>query len=271
MRATKILVAELIGTFILMLGGPGLAVLAAIPGSFGEAGNLAVALGFGFSLLIIAYSVGPISGGHVNPAVTLGLFMHGKVDARLIPSYLIGQVVGSVVGGLTIWVIATNASNESAIGRVWPDGADGSNFATNRWTGEFMGFWPMVIVEIVFTALLVFTVLSTTSKDYASPGAVGLHVGMVLTLIHLVTIPVDNTSVNPVRSLGMAIFAGGDSLSQLWAFIVFPLVGAVVGALAWMALSGEIERPGSDDGDPLSSARKAAARATASVQEAVDE
>ena len=271
MRSSRILFAELIGTFILMLGGPGLAVLAAIPGTFGDAGVLAVALGFGFSLLVIAYSVGPISGGHVNPAVTLGLLLNRKVEARFVPSYLIGQVFGAMLGAFVIWVIATSASGDSALGRGWTEGATAANFATNRWTDEFMGFWPMVIVEIVFTALLVFTVLSTTNTEYGAKAAVGVHVGLVLALIHLVTIPVDNTSVNPVRSLGMAIFAGGDALSQLWAFIVFPLIGGAVGAVAWMGLNGDGDGGGANEGDPISSARRAAARATASVQEAVDE
>ncbi len=271
MRASRILLAELLGTYILMLGGPGLAVLAAIPGTFGDAGVLAVALGFGFSLMVIAYSVGPISGGHVNPAVTLGMVLTRNVEGRLVPSYLIGQLVGAILGALTIWIIASSASAESALGRGWTEGATGANFATNRWTDEFMGFGPMVMVEIIFTALLVFTVLSTTNKDYASKGAVGLHVGVVLALIHLVTIPVDNTSVNPVRSLGMALFAGGDSLSQLWAFILFPLIGGAVGAVLWMALDGESLGPDAADGDAMSNARRAAARATASVQEAVDE
>lgn len=267
MRELRILLAELIGTFLLMLGGPGVAVLAAIPGSFGDAGVLAVALGFGFALLVIAYSVGPISGGHVNPAVTLGLLLLRKVEPKAVPSYLIGQVFGSVLGALTIWAIAHNASDASALGQGW-NGATGSNFATNMWTGQFMGFWPMVIAEVILTAVLVFVVLSTTNREYASPGSVGLHVGITLTLIHLISIPIDNTSVNPVRSLGMAVFAGGDSLEQLWAFIVFPLLGAVLGAAAWVALTDD--RPGEDVQAEQRSGREAAARATAKIQEALD-
>ncbi len=264
----RILGAELFGTFLLMLGGPGVAVLAAIPGSFGDAGVLAVSLGFGFSLLVIAYSIGPISGGHVNPAVTLAMLVQRRIEARAVPSYLIGQVVGAVLGGLVIWTIATNASEASAVGRTW-DGATDTNFATNLWSGEFMGFWPMVIAEITFTAILVFAVLSTTSRSYASPASVGLHLGIVLALIHMVSIPIDNTSVNPARSFGMAIFAGGDSLEQLWAFVVFPLVGAMVGTLLWVLLSD----PG-DAGERVSSqssVQAAAARATESVRRAVEE
>ncbi len=268
MRETRILAAELVGTYLLMLGGPGLAVLAAIPGAFGDAGVLAVSLGFGLSLTAIAYAIGPISGGHVNPAVTLGLALRGEVPARSIPSYVIGQVVGAVLGALTIWAIASTASSSSSLGQTW-EGATDSNFATNLWTGDFMGFWPMVIAEVAFTAILVFVVCSTTARGY-SAAAVGVHVGVTLTVIHLVSIPIDNTSVNPARSLGMAVFAGGDSLEQLWAFIVFPLLGGVVGAMVWSIVSAE----GSADGDAdrsTSSARAAAARATASINEALDD
>ncbi len=265
MRETRILVAELIGTFILMLGGPGLAVLAAIPGAFGDAGILAVALGFGLSLAVIAHTVGPVSGGHVNPAVTIGLALKGKVSIREIPVYLIAQTVGAVLGGLTIWAIATTSSNSSVLGQGW-DGVTDTNFATNLWTGDFMGFWPMVIAEIAFTALLVFVVLSTTASGY-NPASVGLHVGATLALIHLVSIPIDNTSVNPARSFGMAVFAGGDSLEQLWAFIVFPLIGAVLGAVLWGVLG---ESDAASDGSAASSARAAAARATASINEALE-
>lgn len=270
MREIRILVAELAGTFILMLGGPGVAVLGATPGSFGDAGTLVVALGFGFALLVIVYTVGPISGAHVNPAVTFALAVLGRVPGRTVPSYLIGQIVGAVLGGLTIWVIAEQASAASPLGRSWT-GVGDSNFATNLWTGEFMGFWPMVIAEVVLTAVLVLAVLSTTSAKHVTPGAVGLQLGAVLTLIHLISIPIDNTSVNPVRSFGMALFAGGESLEQLWAFLVFPTVGALLGAGLWSVLG---DAPTSDDGPASStraSVRAAAARATASIQDAVDE
>ena len=129
-----------------------------------------------------------------------------------------------------------------------------------------MGFWPMVVAEVVLTALLIIVVLSTTDKGY-SPSAVGLHVGAALTLIHLISIPIDNTSVNPVRSLGMAIFAGGDSLAQLWAFIIFPMLGALLGAMVWAAIPGAPD----DDGASPASVRAAAARATAQVRAAADD
>ncbi|MDH5237747.1 MAG: aquaporin [Acidimicrobiia bacterium] len=230
---SRILMAEAIGTFILMMGGPGTAVLAA--DRLDGAAVLAIALGFGLALMIAAYAVGPISGCHINPAVTLGLVLMRKVEAAKAPAYLVGQVVGAMAGGAVIYAIAKQ--------QVGVFDATPGSFATNLWGQSiergneylFFDFWGMVLVEVILTALLVFVVLATTSKKFAV-GQVGLTVGMTLTLIHLVSIPVDNTSVNPVRSLGMAYIAGGEALEQLWAFIVFPLVGAVLGVLAWMAV-----------------------------------
>jgi aquaporin Z len=230
MPNTRIAVAEAIGTMILIIGGPGAAILAT--GSFfpeGSIGAFGVALAFGLSLLVAAYAIGPISGCHVNPAVTFGLWLAGKVDSALVPAYVVGQVVGGFLGALFLRVlIGSHGAFEL--------GAD--TFAANGWgklsPGGF-GFWAMAIIEIVMTALLVFVVLTTTQKGH-EPMVVGLHVGLTLTLIHLVSIPVDNTSVNPVRSFATAIFAGSDALEQLWAFIVFPLLGAAVGWLAHGAL-----------------------------------
>jgi aquaporin Z len=229
----RIAVAEGIGTFVLMLGGPGSAVLAT-GGFFGEGsiGVLGVSLAFGLSLLAMAYAIGNISGCHINPAVTFGLLLTRRIEFRTVPAYLSGQVLGAVVGGLVIWGIASGAA----------DGFDPSpaNFAVNGW-GELspggFGFGAMAITEVVMTAVLVFVVLGTTHRKFA-PAAGGLAVGMTLTLIHLISIPIDNTSVNPVRSLGVAIVAGGDSLAQLWAFFVFPLFGAALGAVAWSFLEG---------------------------------
>jgi len=223
----RILAAEAIGTTILILGGPGAAVYAG-----GNIGILGVALSFGLSWLVVAYAVGHISGAHINPAVTVGLALAGRMDRRRVPTYLIGQFLGAAAGGSLVWLIARSADG--------PFDAQPLNFATNLWDrgNGFAGFWAMVIAEVAFTAILVFVFLSTTRKGY-NAGAVGLHVGMTLTMIHLVTIPIDNTSVNPARSFAMAIFAGGDALEQLWAFIVFPLVGAIVGVLLWRAVDAD--------------------------------
>src|SRR3954463_3236434 len=237
-RNVRILAAEMIGTFVLMLGGPGTAVLAT--GRFFPAGSvqvLGVAIGFGLSLLIMAYAIGNISGCHINPAVTLALWVTKKIDAVLVPFYVIGQLAGAALGGLVIWLIASGAPGNFDPGV--------KNFAVNGWANLSPGrfnFGAMVVTEIVMTALLAFVVLSTTHRKF-SPAAGGLAVGLTLTVIHLMSIPIDNTSVNPARSFGMAIFAGGDAMQQLWAFIVFPEVGAAVGALAWWAVDdGRTER-----------------------------
>lgn len=232
MSNVRILGAEAIGTFILMLGGPGTAVLAAGTGALDGAAVLAVSFGFGFALLIAAYTVGPVSGCHINPAVTVGLAVTRKIEMARVPAYIIGQAVGAVVGGLVIWVVRTGAFDDFDAA---PD-----TFAANLW-GEkwgFFNFGAMALTEIVLTAVLVLVVLSTTRKGY-SAAATGLHVGVTLTLIHLISIPVDNTSVNPARSFGTAVFAAGDALEQLWAFIVFPTIGALVGAVAWLAISDD--------------------------------
>jgi len=234
----RILGAEAIGTFVLMMAGPGTAVLAT--GAFlegGSVGVLGVSLGFGLALLTMAYAIGSISGCHINPAVTLGLVLARKVEPSAVPSYVGGQLLGGVLGGLTIWGIAAGAA-----GGFTPDA---SNFAVNGWgalsPGGF-GFGSMVVTEIVMTAVLVFVVLSTTHRKFSAPAG-GLAVGMTLTLIHLVSIPVTNTSVNPARSIGVAVFAGGDALAQVWAFVVFPLIGAAVGLLAWRLVDDEDEVP----------------------------
>jgi aquaporin Z len=227
-RPQRILIAEAFGTFVLMLAGPGSAVLAT--GGFFEGGSigvLGVSLAFGLALLAMAYAIGNISGCHINPAVTVGLFLARKLEARSVGIYIGGQLLGGIAGGLVIWAIASGAA-----GGFTPDV---TNFAVNGWgalsPGGF-GFGAMAVTEIVMTAILVFVVLSTTHRRF-SASAGGLAVGMTLTLIHLVSIPIDNTSVNPARSIGVAVIAGGESLVQLWAFIVFPLLGAAAGALAW--------------------------------------
>ncbi len=223
MRHMKILVAELLGTMLLVFGGPGSAILA------GKGiGTLGIAIAFGFSLLVAGYAIGPVSGCHINPAVTVSMWLMRKTETAKVPYYLIGQFLGAALGGLVIFGIASDLDSFDAT----------NNFAANGW-GDFSpggyGFAAMVIVEILFTAVLVFAVLSTTHRSFPAAQG-GLVVGLALTLIHLVTIPVDNTSVNPARSFATAIFAGSDAMKQLWAFIVFPIVGAFVGVLAWVAV-----------------------------------
>lgn len=225
----RIVLAEALGTAILMLGGPGTAIIGinAVGG-----GPLAVALGFGFALLVAAYAIGHVSGCHINPAVTFGLWLVKRIDGTKVPVYLAGQVIGAAAGGGIIWLIAS--------GRDAAFDAGPATFAANLWdtANGFAGFWPMVLAEVVLTAVLVFVVLSTGRRGYSAPVA-GVHAGITLTLIHMISIPIDNTSVNPARSLGTALFAGGDALEQLWAFVVFPLIGAGFGGLLWVMLEGE--------------------------------
>jgi aquaporin Z len=222
MKPLRIAGAELVGTAVLMLCGPGSAILAA-----DRIGVLGVSLAFGFGLLIMAYAIGPVSGCHINPAVTLGLVLTRKTKASLLPAYWLGQFAGGALGGLIIYSIA-----KGKVG--WSKGT----FASNGWgklspTGYGLG--ATIVVEVVFTALLVFVVLMTTTKGFA-PAMGGLVAGITLAVIHLVTIPVDNTSVNPARSFGAAIFGGSEPLKQLWGFIVFPLLGAIIGALVWIGV-----------------------------------
>ncbi|MBU6315578.1 MAG: aquaporin [Acidobacteria bacterium] len=218
---SRILAAELVGTAVLMIGGPGTAILAG-----GVVGILGVSLAFGFSLLIMAYAIGPISGCHINPAVTLGLLLAKKINTKHAVNAWIGQIIGAVAGGAIILGIASGQ-----------EGWERGQFAANLWSGDYFGLGSAIVVEIVLTALLVMVVLFTTTKGFA-PGMGGLAAGITLALIHLISIPVDNTSVNPARSLGAAVFAdsGTGALEQLWAFIVFPMIGAVVGVVLFLML-----------------------------------
>jgi aquaporin Z len=217
----RILAAELVGTAVLMLGGPGVAIF-----TFDQVGVFGVAAGFGLSLMVMAYVIGPISGCHINPAVTLGMLLAKKINTAHAVAAWIGQIFGGVLGGAIIYGIASGRSGFSS-----------KSFASNLWTGDYYGFGSMVIVEVLLTALLVLVVLFTTTKNFA-PGFGGIAAGFTLMIIHLIAIPVDNTSVNPARSIGTAVFATTKShaLEQVWAFIVFPLLGAALGVVLFLML-----------------------------------
>ncbi len=217
----RIMVAELVGTTVLMLGGPGVAIFTA-----GEVGVLGVALGFGLSLLIMAYVIGPISGCHINPAVTLGMLLARKINSSQAVFAWIGQIIGGVGGAAIIYGIAS--------GR---DDFERGQFAANLWSGRYYGLGAAIVTEVILTALLVLVVLSTTTRKFA-PAMGGLVIGLTFTLIHLISIPIDNGSVNPARSLGTALFADTsfEALQQLWVFLVFPLVGAIVGVVLFLVL-----------------------------------
>jgi aquaporin Z len=225
----RIALAEGIGTLILVVGGPGTAVLATGAFSMPSVGTLGVAIAFGLSLLCAAYAIGSISGCHINPAVTAGLWAMGKTKGSDVPWYVGGQVVGGIVGATIIFLIANSHAGFSA---------KASGFASNGYGAHSPGGFKLpavIIAEIAFTAIFVFVIASTSRKSM-SPGMTGVAVGLMLTLIHLISIPVDNTSVNPARSLATAIFQHTWALKQVWAFILFPLVGGLVGALLWRSL-----------------------------------
>src|SRR4051812_35091901 len=229
-QSARIALAEGLGTMILVVGGPGTAILAT--GGFFESGSVGVvgvSLAFGLALLCAAYAIGSVSGGHINPAVTLGLWAIKKTDGKDVPFYIGGQVVGGLLGALVIYVIASGVDGFSA---------KASGFASNGYGAHSPGGFPIgsaILVEIVFTALFIF-VIASTSRRSMPPGFTGITVGLMLTLIHLVTIPVDNTSVNPARSLSTAIFQHGWALKQLWVFLIFPIVGGALAGYAWKSL-----------------------------------
>jgi aquaporin Z len=217
----RVFAAEVTGTAVLVLVGPGAAIIASE-----HFGPLGVALAFGFVLLAMVYAIGHISGCHINPAVTLAFLVTRQINVVRAGYYWVAQFLGAFIGALLLWIL------------IWGDEAKDNSgvFAANGWgahLGNDYGLGAVIVVEVLFTALLIFVVLSTTTAGFAA-GFDGLAVGLTLGMIHLVTIPVDNTSVNPARSFGPAIFGGTDALEQLWAFIVWPLVGAVVGVLFWL-------------------------------------
>ncbi|WP_068149338.1 aquaporin [Rhodococcoides corynebacterioides] len=209
--------AELIGTAILVIGGVGTAVLG------DEVGTVGIALAFGLTLLALAFLIGPISGCHVNPAVTLGALIAGRIDAARAAGYVAAQVVGGILGAAVVYAIAVGspAYDRSVDGL-------GANGFGDALTGGF-SLAAVAIVEIVATAILVLVVLGTTAGRSATVVA-AVPIGLTLTVLHLIAIGVDGTSVNPARSIGPALFTGGDALGQVWAFVVFPLIGGLVGA-----------------------------------------
>ncbi len=222
----KKLSAEAIGTFWLVFGGCGSAVLAA---GFPELGIgfAGVALAFGLTVLTMVYAVGPISGGHFNPAVSLGLAIGGRFEWNELIPYWVAQVIGGFLGALVLYLIASGK----------PDFVAGG-FASNGYgdlsPGKY-GLASALIIEIVLTAAFLIVILGATSKR-APAGFAGIAIGLALTLIHLISIPVTNTSVNPARSTAVVFFADTGALGQLWLFWVAPLIGAAIGAAIWKAL-----------------------------------
>jgi aquaporin Z len=219
--------AEFVGTLWLVLGGCGSAVLAAgFPGlGIGFAG---VALAFGLTVLTGAYALGPISGGHFNPAVSVGLWAGGRFPAAHVLPYIIAQVAGGIAGAAVLYLIASGKADFSLA----------NGFAANGYGEHSPGQYSMLsgaICELVMTFMFLIVILGATHLR-APVGFAGIAIGLALTLIHLVSIPVTNTSVNPARSTGPAIFVGGWALDQLWLFWVFPLIGAVIAGFVYRTL-----------------------------------
>lgn len=224
----KKLIAEFIGTFWLVLGGCGSAVLAA---GFPEVGIglVGVSLAFGLTVLTIAYSLGHISGAHLNPAVSVGLWIGGRFSGKELLPYIAAQVLGGIAAAGVLYVIATG--NGSAIG----------NFAANGYGEHSPGGYSLVsalVTEIVMTFMFLIVILGATDKK-APAGFAGLAIGLALTLIHLISIPVTNTSVNPARSISQSLFVGGWAIEQLWLFILAPVVGALLAGVVYKYLGGK--------------------------------
>jgi aquaporin Z len=218
----KAYLAEFVGTFVLVFGGVGSAVLA------GEKiGYVGISFAFGLSLLAMAYAIGPISGCHINPAVTAGMLMTGKIKGRDAVGYVVAQVIGAIVAaGIVLFIASGSAQGYDP---------QQSGLAANGFGGHSPGGYSLVagfVAEIILTMFLVFTVLGATDQK-APVGFAGIPIGLVLVLIHLVGIPITNTSVNPARSIGPAVFVGGWAMAQLWVFLVAPVIGAAVAALAY--------------------------------------
>ena len=236
MKGTRIMnkyIAECFGTFWLVLGGCGSAVLAAGFPQVGI-GLLGVSLAFGLTVLTMAYAIGHISGCHLNPAVSIGLYAGGRLPASEILPYIIAQVVGGIIAGGVLYVIASGQVGFDVVA---------SGFAANGFGEHSPGKYSLaaaLVTEVVMTMMFLIVILGATDKR-APAGFAPIAIGLCLTLIHLISIPVTNTSVNPARSTGVAVFVGDWATSQLWLFWIAPIVGAVLGAIAYKLIGGKEE------------------------------
>jgi len=227
---TKRLLAEFLGTFWLVFGGCGAAVFAAAFPELGI-GFAGVALAFGLTVLTMVYAVGGISGGHFNPAVTIGLFTAGRFEGKDILPYIVVQLIGAVLAAVVLYVIVSGRADFTSVG----------GFASNGYGEASPGGYSLgsaLIIEIVLTFFFLIVILGAISSRVPA-GFAPIAIGLALTLIHLIAIPVTNTSVNPARSTGVALFAEGPALAQLWLFWVAPLIGAAIAGVAYKAMFGE--------------------------------
>jgi aquaporin Z len=226
MKSANPLIAECLGTFWLTFGGCGSAVLAAAFPDVGI-GLAGVSLAFGLTVLTMAYAVGHISGGHFNPAVTIGLWAGGRFEAKNIAPYIIAQVVGAVIAAGALYIIASGKAGYTG------------GLASNGFGDHSPGGYSMhaaLIIEVLLTAFFLFIIMGATDGR-APAGFAPIAIGLALTLIHLISIPVTNTSVNPARSTGPALFEGGIALQQLWLFWVAPIVGGIIGGALYKLMS----------------------------------
>ena len=224
----KKLIAEFIGTFWLVLGGCGSAILAAGIPEIGI-GLVGVALAFGLTVLTGVYALGHISGGHFNPAVSIGLWVGGRFEAKELLPYIISQVLGGIAGAGILYLIVSNQAGFSGYSQA---GDFATNFYGVEQYGHTFNMTAALVTEVVMTFMFLIVILGATHKN-ASPGFAGLAIGLALTLIHLISIPVTNTSVNPARSTAQALFVGAEAMGQLWLFWVAPIVGAMLAGLLY--------------------------------------
>lgn len=221
-------IAEMIGTMVLVLMGCGSAVFAgSIAGTVGAGvGTIGVALAFGLSVIAMAYAIGGISGCHINPAITLGVFLSKRMSGKDAGMYMVFQTIGAIIGSAILYALV------SAGIHCGPTATGANSF------GEGM-MWQAFIAEAVFTFVFVLVVLGSTDGKKGAGNLAGLAIGLTLVLVHIVCIPITGTSVNPARSIGPALFQGGEALSQLWLFIVAPFVGAILSAIVWKAIGDD--------------------------------
>ncbi|MGN0207312.1 MAG: MIP family channel protein [Muribaculaceae bacterium] len=220
--------AEMVGTMVLVLMGCGSAVFAGnVAAEVGTGvGTLGVALAFGLSVVAMAYAIGGISGCHINPAITLGVYLSGRMNAKDAGMYMVFQVIGAIIGSAILYALVSTGAHEG------PTCTGSNGFGEGEMLQAF-------IAEAVFTFIFVLVVLGATDEKRGAGSLAGLAIGLTLVLVHIVCIPITGTSVNPARSIGPAIFQGGEALSQLWLFIVAPLVGAALSAGVWKVLTCE--------------------------------
>lgn len=218
--------AEMIGTMVLVLMGCGSAIFAgnAAGAVSSGVGTLGVALAFGLSVVAMAYAIGGVSGCHINPAITLGVFLSGRMKGKEAGMYMLFQVIGAIIGSAILYLLVSTGAHNG------PTATGSNSFADGMMLQAF-------IAEAVFTFVFVLVVLGATDSEKGAGNLAGLAIGLTLVLVHIVCIPITGTSVNPARSIGPALFQGGEALSQLWLFIVAPFVGAALSAGVWKALS----------------------------------